>query len=59
MSSLPAEIIFASACQSIIRERNRKKVRIYSEEVGELNSVPFSAIDYQCDTRSVPQINIS
>lgn len=58
-SSLPAEIIFASAHQSIIRERNRKKVWTYTEEAGELNSVPFSAINYQCDTRSVPQINIS
>lgn len=24
-----------------------------------MNCVPFSAVDYQCDTRSVPQINIS
>lgn len=59
MSSLPAEIIFASAHQTIIMERNRKKVWTYTEEAGELNSVPFSAVNYQCDTRSVPQINIS
>lgn len=58
-SSLPADIIFASARQSITRERNSKKMRIYTEEAGEWNSVPFSARDYQCDTRSVPQISIS
>lgn len=56
---LPAEIVFASAHQSIIRERNRKKVKTYTEDMGELNSVPFSAADYRCDTRSVPQISIS
>ena len=34
-------------------------MRTYTEETGELNSVPFSAIHCQCDTRPVPQTTIS
>lgn len=32
---------------------------IYIEETGELNSVPFSAIDCLCDTKPDTQTNIS